>query len=123
MINNRIIPLKFNKKDFEEIYFRDNQGSLFFSPANKSMTITAIVFAIVLGFLYLFNLISIDNIGIYYFLSFIFLICILRLFAGISQTLRWKKGIFQYLKSFKNNTVFELELMDDFLIINIDYQE
>ncbi|WP_435523316.1 hypothetical protein [Chryseobacterium indoltheticum] len=34
-----------------------------------------------------------------------------------------EKEILQYLKSFKNNTLFELELMDDFLIINIDYQE
>ena len=71
-MHQRIISLNFNKKDFEEIYFRDNQGNLFFCPSNKRMTVISIIFAGVLGFLYLFNLISIDNFGFYYFLSFIF---------------------------------------------------
>lgn len=122
-MSERIIRLNFNKRDYEEIYFRDNQGSLFFSPASRSMTITAIVIAVVLGFLYVFNLISIDNVGIYYFLSFIFLICFLRVIAAVLDKLKWKKGITDYFKLMEVYTIFELQLTDDFLHIKLDHDE
>lgn len=115
MKNDRIISLKFNQKDFEEIYFRDNQGSLFFSHKTKSLTITAIALVVVLSILHFLNLISIDNFGIYYFLIFILLLCILRLIVGMLDTLKWKKGITHYFKSMAVYKVFELQLTDDFL--------
>lgn len=123
MMNDRIISLKFNQKDFEEIYFRDNQGSLFFSHKTKSLTITAIALVVVLSILYFLNLISIDNFGIYYFLIFILLLCILRLIVGILKTLKWKKGITHYFKSMAVYKVFELQLTDYFLHVKLDSDE
>ncbi|MBW7674870.1 hypothetical protein [Chryseobacterium chendengshani] len=118
-----IISLKFNKKDFEEIYFRDNQGSLFFSNKTRNLTITAIALVVVLSILYFLDLISIDNFGIYYFLIFILLICVLRLIVGMFETLKWKRGISNYLKSMDVYEIFELQLTDDFLYVKRDDDE
>lgn len=123
MKNDRIISLKFNQKDFEEIYFRDNQGSLFFSHKTKSLTITAIALVVVLSILHFLNLISIDNFGIYYFLIFILLLCILRLIVGMLETLKWKKGITHYFRSMAVYQLFELHLTNDFLHIKLDNDE
>lgn len=61
-MNERIIPLRYNRTDFEEIYFKDNQGSLFFSPTTKNKTIFTLVIGVILTVLHLGNLVSLDNI-------------------------------------------------------------
>ena len=57
------------------------------------------------------------------FLVLYFLICLFKLLVGILEILEWKKGITKYLKSLDKNSVFQLELTDDFLIVNIDCEE
>ncbi|HAO08748.1 MAG TPA: hypothetical protein DCQ50_17620 [Chryseobacterium sp.] len=122
-MNERIIPLRYNRTDFEEIYFKDNQGSLFFSPTTKNKTIFTLVIGVILTVLHLGNLVSLDNIGVYYFLNFVFFGSILYLLAAFITIVRWKKVITKYLKSLDNSSFFQLELTEMFLIINIDHQE
>lgn len=122
-MDERIIPLKYNRTDFEEIYFKDNQGSLFFSSTTKNKTIFTIIIGVILAVLHFGNLISSDNMGLYYFLNFIFFVSIIYLLIAFITVLRWKKVIEKYLKSLDNSTFFQLELTDTFLIININHQE
>ena len=35
MADEKVIKLRVKRKDFEDIYFSKNQGSLFFSPTTK----------------------------------------------------------------------------------------
>lgn len=122
-MNERVIPLKYNRTDFEEIYFKDNQGSLFFSPTTKNKTIFTIITGGILAVLHFGNLISSENIELYYFLNFVFFISILYFLIAFITVVRWKKVITKYLKSLDSSSFFQLELTDMFLIINIDHQE
>lgn len=42
-INERIIQLTFNRKDFEEIYFRDQQGSIFLNPRIRKVFVIFLI--------------------------------------------------------------------------------
>ncbi|MCW3159756.1 YcxB family protein [Chryseobacterium oryctis] len=122
-MNEIIIPLIFNRTDFEEIYFRDNQASLFFSPTTKNKTFFIIILGLIFAIIYFNDLASLNSLGFYYIIGLIFLFSVFRLFVSVITTVRWKNGIVKYLNSLENNSFFELELTDNFLIVNIDYQE
>ncbi len=52
--DDKIINLKINRKDFEEVYLHGNQGSLFFSPSVKGKFITTSVVAFILAIIICF---------------------------------------------------------------------
>jgi len=122
-MNNRIISLKFDKKDFEEIYFRDNRASLFFSPTTKGKTITIIFSALILCFVYFDDWVGVGNVGICFILSFILFFTSLNLILNILNIVKYKKETTDYLKSMIVYKVFELQLGDDFLYVKLDEDE
>lgn len=122
-MNERIIPLKFNRKDFEEIYFRNNQANLFFSPATKSTTITFIVLSVLLLAFYFGNLFGLDNWGLFYLLSFFLIGCAINLFTSILAILKWKKSIYKYLKSIEKGKEIKFKISSEFINVIINENE
>lgn len=102
---NKEIILEFDKKDFEDIYFKDNKGNYFKDPVIKYKFYSLTVSILFLCF------------GIYYYiknneLGFIFISGVIFIFTLINYTqqlfeiLKWKKEVSQYLKKqekYKNN--------------------
>ncbi|MDH6250510.1 hypothetical protein M2347_000237 [Chryseobacterium sp. H1D6B] len=121
---DKVIKLNVNRKDFEEIYFSGNQGSLFFSPTTKGKTITAIIVALVLFAVFcLKNNLSKENFGFFYFLSFLFLLCAVYLSVGINKVSRWKKQVNSYLKSLEDSNIYEIRFNNEIFNVNLNNQE
>lgn len=121
MSEEKVITLKPDRKNFEDIYFSNNEGSLLFSPVTKNKTIITIASAIILFIVFLLkNNLSKDSVGILYFLSFIFLLCTVFLSVSVNKVSRWKKQVNQYLRSLENCKVYEIRFDQNFFTVNID---
>ncbi|RKT01481.1 hypothetical protein [Chryseobacterium defluvii] len=124
MSEEKVIRLKPSRKDFEEVYFNGTQGSLFFSPTTKGKTITTIIVGIILLILlFLKDTLNKENVGILYFVSFLFLLCVVFLSVSINNIARWKKGVEAYLKSLERCSIYEIRFNNEFFKVNIDHQE
>ncbi|WP_353146739.1 hypothetical protein [Chryseobacterium sp.] len=121
MSEEKVIALKSDRKNFEDIYFNGNQGSLLFSPTTKSKTITTIAAAVILLIVFLLkDSLGKDNVGILYFLSFIFLLCAVFLSVSINKVSRWKKQVNHYLNLIERCKVYEIRFDQNFFTVNID---
>jgi uncharacterized membrane protein len=110
MNDDKIINLKINKRDFEEIYLNGNQGSLFFSPSVKGKFITTVVVAFILVILFFFkDDLSKEKFGILYFVSFLFLLCAVYLSLAINKVSKWKKEVVKYLKTLENTDIYQIQ--------------
>lgn len=121
MTEEKVIVLKPKRKDFEEIYFSGNQGSLFFSSTTRGKTITTIVVAIILLIVFVFrNDFTKEKAGILYFVSFLFLLCAVFLSVSINKVSRWKKQVNNYLSKLENCKIYEIRFDENFFTVNID---
>lgn len=121
MTEEKIIILKPNRKDFEEIYFTGNQGSLFFSPTTRGKTVTTIIIGLILVILFLFkDDFTKEKSGILYFVSFLFLLCAVFLSVSINKVSRWKKQVAHYLTKLENCKIYEIRMDENFFTVNID---
>ncbi len=121
MSEERVIVLKPKKKDFEEIYFNGNQGSLFFSATTRGKTITTIVVGAILLIVFIFrNDFTREKAGILYFVSFLFLLCAVFLSVSINKVSRWKKQVNHYLTKLENCSIYEIRFGENFFTVNID---
>lgn len=121
MSEERVIVLKPKRKDFEEIYFSGNQGSLFFSSTTRGKTITTLVVGLILAVVLVFrDDFSKEKAGILYFVSFLFLLCAVFLSVSINKVSRWKKQVGRYLAKLENCSIYEIRFDDRFFTVNID---
>jgi hypothetical protein len=121
MSEEKVITLKPERKNFEEIYFSGNQGSLLFSPTTKSKTITTIAAAVIVLIAFLVKgSLSKESQGILYFLSFIFLLCAVFLSVSVNKVSRWKKKVNQYLNVLDQCKIYEIRIEQNFFTVNID---
>ena len=121
MNGDKVIKLSVNRKDFEEIYFSGNQGSLFFSATTRGKTVTTIVTGLILLILFCFkDDLSKEKFGILYFVSFIFLLCTVYLSLSINKVSRWKKQVNGYLKSLEDSKIYELRFNDETFNVNLN---
>lgn len=121
MTEEKIIILKPNRKDFEEIYFTGNQGSLFFSPTTRGKTVTTIIIGLILVILFLFkDDFTKEKSGILYFVSFLFLLCAVFLSVSINKVSRWKKQVAHYLTKLESCKIYEIRMDENFFTVNID---
>lgn len=119
--DDKIINLKINKIDFEEIYLNGNQGSLFFSPSVKGKLITTVVVALILMILFFFkDDLSKEKFGIFYFMSFLFLLCAVYLSLAINKVSKWKKEVVKYLKTLENTEIYQIEFNAKVFKVNIN---
>lgn len=124
MNGEKVIRLNVNRKDFEEIYFSGNQGSLFFSQSTKGKTVTTIVIGLILLILFFFkDDLSKEKFGILYFVSFLFLLCTVYLSLSINKVSRWKKEVNRYLKSLEDSKIYEIRFNDEIFNVNLNHQE
>ncbi|MEI7488891.1 MAG: hypothetical protein WCJ72_16065 [Chryseobacterium sp.] len=124
MNGDKVIKLNVNRKDFEEIYFSGNQGSLFFSATTKGKTVTTIVTGLILLILFCFKSdLSKEKFGILYFVSFLFLLCTVYLSLSINKVSRWKKDVNKYLKSLEDSKIYEIRFNDEIFNVNLNGQE
>ncbi|SHG36971.1 hypothetical protein [Chryseobacterium vrystaatense] len=120
----KVIKLNVNRKDFEEIYFNGQQGSLFFSPTTRGKTVTTIVMGLILLILFFFkDDLSKEKFGILYFVSFLFLLCTVYLSLSINKVSRWKKEVNRYLKSLEDSRIYEITFNDEIFNVNLNHQE
>lgn len=121
MNTEKKVVIKPQRKDFEEIYFSGNQGSLFFSADTRGKTITTIVVAVIMAILFIFkDDLSKEKFGILYFVSFLFLLCAVFLSVSVNKVSRWKKQVGIYLQKLENCKVYEVTFDDGFFTVNID---
>lgn len=124
MNGGKVIKLNVNRKNFEEIYFNGQQGSLFFSPTTKGKTVTTIVMGLILLILFFFkDDLSKEKFGILYFVSFLFLLCTVYLSLSINKVSRWKKEVNRYLKSLEDSRIYEITFNDEIFNVNLNHQE
>ncbi len=124
MSEEKVIVLKPKRKDFEDIYFSGNQGSLFFSSTTRGKMITTIVVGLILLIMFFFkDDFSKEKFGILYFVSFLFLLCEVFLSVSINKVSRWKKQVTNYLNKLENCKVYELRFDDNFFTVNIDTEK
>lgn len=124
MNGDKVIKLNVNRKDFEEIYFSGNQGSLFFSQTTKGKTVTTAVVGLILLILFFFkDDLSKEKFGILYFVSFLFLLCTVYLSLSINKVSRWKKEVNRYLKSLEDSEIYEIRFNTDIFNVNLNHQE
>ncbi|MBW8523584.1 hypothetical protein K0U91_12470 [Chryseobacterium chendengshani] len=121
MNDDKIINLNVSKKDFEEIYLKGNQGSLFFSPTVKGKFITTVVVATILVILFFFkDDLSKEKFGILYFVSFLFLLCAVYLSLAINKVSKWKKEVIQYLKTLENTEIYQIQFNSKVFKVNLN---
>lgn len=121
MSEEKVIVLKPKRKDFEEIYFSGDQGSLFFSSTTRGKTITTIVVGLILLIMLFFkDDFTKEKFGILYFVSFLFLLCAVFLSVSINKVSRWKKQVNSYLTKLENCNIYEITFDQSFFIVNID---
>ncbi|MFC3158832.1 hypothetical protein ACFOEQ_10150 [Chryseobacterium arachidis] len=115
MSEEKVIVLKPQRKDFEDIYFSGNQGSLFFSSTTRGKMITTIVVGLILLIMFFFkDDFSKEKFGILYFVSFLFLLCAVFLSVSINKVSRWKKQVNSYLNKLENCKIYEIRFDENF---------
>lgn len=121
MNQDKIINLKVNRKDFEEVYFTGNQGSLFFSSSTKGKTITTIVVGLIFAILFIFkDDLSKEKFGILYFVSFLFLLCAVYLSLAINKVSKWRKEVVVYLKTLENPEIYQIQFNSKVFKVNLN---
>ncbi|MCX8532847.1 hypothetical protein [Chryseobacterium luquanense] len=119
--DDKIINLKINKGDFEEIYLNGDQGSLFLSPTVKGKLITTIIVATILLILFYFkDDLSKEKFGILYFVSFLFLLCAVYLSLAINKVSKWKKEVVKYLKTLENTEIYQIQFNTKVFKVNLN---
>jgi hypothetical protein len=119
--DDKIINLKINKGDFEEIYLNGDQGSLFLSPTVKGKLITTIIVAAILLILFYFkDDLSKEKFGILYFVSFLFLLCAVYLSLAINKVSKWKKEVVKYLKTLENTEIYQIQFNAKVFKVNLN---
>ena len=122
--DDKIINLKINRKDFEEVYLHGNQGSLFFSPSVKGKFITTSVVAFILAILFVFkDDLSKEKFGILYFVSFLFLLCAVYLSLAINKVSKWKKEVMKYLKTLENAEIYQIQFNTKVFKVNLNNEK
>lgn len=118
---DKIINLNINSKDFEEVYFTGNQGSLFFSSTTKGKTVTTIVVGLILVILFIFkDDLSKEKFGILYFVSFLFLLCAVYLSLAINKVSKWRKEVIAYLKTLENPEIYQIKFNNKVFKVNLN---
>lgn len=119
--DDKIINLKINKGDFEEIYLNGDQGSLFLSPTVKGKLITTMIVAAILLILFYFkDDLSKEKFGILYFVSFLFLLCAVYLSLAINKVSKWKKEVVKYLKTLENTEIYQIQFNTKVFKVNLN---
>ncbi|MEO1031770.1 MAG: hypothetical protein AAFX55_10225 [Bacteroidota bacterium] len=116
------IELIFNRKDFEEIYFNENQGYYFKSKANRKAFLYLALSIIIFSFILYYNFEDSSGTLVPLFFSGIIVLFCLKDFTEVSsKTWELRRKVRQYLDSVEKYKSHRIILNDeDFKIIQDD---
>ena len=123
MKNFESIDLKFNRYDFEDIYFKDGKGDIFFGQTVKGCFIMLLVFTIALILSTGYSALADQLWGIPIVLFFIFLISLYDYKRKISPTVKWKKQVNEYLSKVSTFKSIKISLGSDAISFVTDNEE
>ncbi len=118
-----VIELKFNRQDFEEIYFRNGQGDTFWGQNVKGHFTMLLVFATTLICSTIYSLLTNHLWGFPIVLFFICLLSVLRYEKQISPILKWKKQVNEYLTTLSKFKSHKIILTTNSISIIQDNEE
>ena len=115
--SNKIIKLIFRSQDFEDIYFKDRQGDIFWSTPVKQNFVIALVFISAALISLAYSLYTNQFWGIPIFLLFLFAIAFFIYAKQVSVILKWKKQVIKYLSDLAKIKKHEITLTNEALTI------
>lgn len=117
MIDSKNISLTFRREDFEEIYFKNNQGDIFWGkPTKQNFIITLLciaIFIISLSYSLYTNLLW----GIPIIFFFLAIISYVSYNIHASPIIKWKKQVKNYLDALAKIKKYELLLTNEALTL------
>ena len=121
--DKKTIDLVFRRKDFEEIYFRNNQGNIYFGPNIKVPFLLLCI--VVVTFLFaLYHSISEDRYIVFTVISFFCLLLVGYSYSRqANQVWKWKKSINSYLNDLSLFKSHKIILTDTSFCLNQDAEE
>ncbi len=93
------IKLNYNRKYFEDFYFKGDNEKIFFSPITKEDTILSIVFGIICSALLMLAISTDKYWYAFFFFLLIFVVQCLNLRRKVVPILRWRKKVNLHLDS------------------------
>ncbi|WP_196888741.1 hypothetical protein [Aureivirga sp. CE67] len=108
-MKNIEIQLNYNRKDFENIYFKNNQGNYFKSMTTKTLFHSALFFFILLVLSVFFSFYK-NSFEIAMISSLLFFVVLLFYFSACFKLFKWKKLIHDFLDQIETYKEFRIEL-------------
>ncbi len=119
----KIIELNFNRKDFEDIYFKNKQADIFFSPQVKKSFILFLFISFLLISSVAYSLITNENAWLIIVLFLSLSLAFYNYFIRASPIYKWRKSVIEYLNKNSQINHHRLILTKNALIISQDQIE
>lgn len=110
--NEKIISLNFNRKDFEEIYFRNNQGNFILSPMLKRNFKIFITSLLILAGTIIYSWLTNKNAWFIVIFIIITIITFISYCAKVVQLKKWRNSVMEFIMTnevFKQNKLILTE--------------
>lgn len=114
------IDLNFERKFFEEIYFKNNKGNILFGSQTMEYSISIIILSVILFFTKSNSSLESNNWGLFYFILLLNIALIVILLIKVIPIIKWKKSIKEYLDFISNHQQFQLIATEESLIVALD---
>ena len=114
------ISLKFRREDFEEFYFKNNQGDIFWSKPVKQHFVLVLVFASIFFISLSYSLYTETFWGLPIFSLVVLIISYFTYKKHASPIITWKKQVIKYLDDLSKIKKYELFLTNEALTITQD---
>jgi len=106
------ITLKYDRKQFESIYFRNKNGNIFIGPSTKYAFLLFSIVGLLFLLLVLYS-ISTNQLYVVTFLLFLgFSVSLYHYWKQVSNVLLWKRSIINYLDDLEKYISFKIILTD-----------
>ncbi|CAN5445412.1 hypothetical protein BH11BAC3_BH11BAC3_42460 [soil metagenome] len=120
---NKTIKLTYRRHDFENIYFKDGQGNIFWSKPVKQYFIIALVFMIVALTSLVYAIFTNQLWGFTVFFFFLFAVAFFTYAKQATIIFRWKKQVIRYLNNLAKIQNHELTLTNEAIALIQDDKE
>jgi hypothetical protein len=117
------IKLKFNRQDFEEVYFKNGERNIFWGKNVRGHFAILLVFASALIYSVIHSLLTNHLWAVPTVLFFIFLASAYRYQRQVSPVLKWKKDINEHLDKLSKFNSHQIILTPDSISIMYDEKE
>ena len=96
-MDEKIIELAYNRKDFEDVYYRNREDRLLFNRHTKKEQNTSMVIGAITIILFLYNMIYSQYFELLIASGILFCLSLLDLYKKLSPLIKWRKEIKIYL--------------------------